>query len=77
MAKPLSCARVPWPLSDVMQAMPITVIMKSSGEPKVSTSGRTTGIARASAAAPISAPTSELMSAAPRARAASPRFAIG
>ena len=77
MAKPLSCALVPWPLSEVMQAMPITVIMKSSGEPKVSTSGRTIGIDTASAAAPISAPTSELISAAPSARPASPFFAIG
>ena len=52
-----------------MQAMPITVTMKSSGEPKVSTSGRTIGIDTASAAAPITAPTSELISAAPSARA--------
>ena len=37
MAKPFSCALVPCPLSEVMQAMPMTVTMKSSGEPKVST----------------------------------------
>ena len=77
MAKPFSCALVPCPLSEVMQAMPITVTMKSSGEPKVSTSGRTIGIETASAAAPMSAPTSELISAAPSARPASPFLAIG
>ena len=46
--------------------------MKNSEEPMESTSGCTMGIARASAKAPKTAPTSELMSAAPRARARFP-----
>jgi hypothetical protein len=65
------------PLSDVMQAMPIIDNKNNSGEPKVSTNGRTMGIANANATAPISAPTSELINAAPSARPASPFFAIG
>ena len=56
--------------------MPTTASMNSSGAPKVRTRGRTTGIARARAKAPTKAPTSELMSAAPKARPASPFFAI-
>ena len=59
-----------------MKARPTTASMKSSGEPKPSTSGRTTGTASASAKAPISAPMSEDASAAPSARPASPFFAI-
>ena len=51
--------------------------MKNSGEPKVSTSGRTMGRARASTRAPNTAPNSELVMAAPRARPASPSLAIG
>ena len=51
--------------------------MKNSEEPMDSTSGCTMGIARASAKAPKIAPTSELISAAPRARPASPFFAMG
>ena len=43
MAKPLICPRAPSPLSEVMHEMPITDNMKSSGEPKASTSGRTIG----------------------------------
>jgi hypothetical protein len=59
-----------------MKARPTIAIIKSSGEPKLSTSGRTTGTASASATAPTSAPTSELASTAPRARPASPFFAM-
>jgi len=51
--------------------------MKNSGEPIISTRGRTMGMAAASASAPKMAPTSELMSDAPRARPASPFFAMG
>ena len=51
--------------------------MKNSGEPNVSTSGRTTGMARARAKAPNTAPKSELMIAAPSARPASPFLAMG
>ena len=50
--------------------------MKNSGEPSVSTSGRTIGIASPSTSAPNTAPTSELIIAAPSARPASPFFAI-
>ena len=77
MAKPLICARVLEPLSDVMHEIPISESMNSSGEPNVSTRGRTMGIASARATAPINAPIKELISAAPRARPASPLLAIG
>ena len=77
MAKPRSWPRRPSPLSDVMHASPITETMNSSGEPNVSTSGRTIGTDTANVAAPITAPSSELMRAAPSARPASPRLAIG
>jgi hypothetical protein len=59
-----------------MKARPTIASMNSSGEPKVSTRGRTIGIAMASAKAPTSAPTSDEASAAPSARPASPFFAI-
>src|SRR5687767_1688793 len=71
---PLS--RLP-PESDATKASPSSASMKNSGEPKESTSGRTTGIASASANAPNRAPMSELASTAPSARPASPFFAIG
>ena len=57
--------------------MPMMESINSSGEPKVRTSGRTIGIARARVTAPIKAPTRELINAAPSARPASPRFAMG
>ncbi len=68
--------RAPCDESEAMNARPTIASMKSSGEPKVSTSGRTIGMASASAAAPISAPMSDEASAAPSARPASPFFAI-
>ena len=77
MANPRNCARRLKPLREVMQAMPMTESINSSGEPKVSTRGRTMGMATASVNAPIKAPTRELINAAPSARPASPRFAMG
>jgi len=59
-----------------MKAMPTMASMKSSGEPNVSTRGRTTGMASARASAPTTAPTRELIRAAPSARPASPFLAI-
>ena len=56
---------------------PSNASMKNSGDPMASTRGRTTGMARASAKAPKTAPTSELMREAPRARPASPFLAMG
>jgi len=56
--------------------MPSTASMKNSGEPRVSTSGRTMGIASPRTRAPNTAPMSELIIAAPRARPASPFFAM-
>ncbi len=64
------------PLSEAIKVRPRIASMKSSGEPKVRTSGRTTGMVRARMKAPKMAPTSELMSTAPRARPASPFFAM-
>ncbi len=72
--KPLTIAR---PLSDAINVTPNMASMKNSGERMDNTSGRTTGIARARAKAPNTAPTSELVRAAPRARPASPFFAMG
>ena len=43
MAQPRSWPRTPSPLSEVMQARPTTETMNSSGDPNVSTSGRTIG----------------------------------
>jgi len=60
-----------------MHARPTMMIRNSSGDPKVSTSGRTMGTEIASIAAPIRAPRSEAVSEAPSARPASPFFAIG
>ncbi len=77
MLNPRSWPRAPRPLKEVMQAMPIMVTMKSSGAPKLRTRGRTMGIETAKTAAPIRAPTSELIRAAPSARPASPRLAMG
>ena len=56
MANPRSCALRLKPLREVMQAIPITESMNSSGEPKVRTRGRTMGIARARVSAPIKPP---------------------
>ncbi len=53
-----------------------TGLMSISGEPKSSTSGRTTGMAPARKRAPKAAPTKELIRAAPNARPASPFFVI-
>ena len=64
------------PLSAATKVMPRTVSMKNSGDPKASTSGRTSGMASPRTSAPKTAPTSELIMAAPRARPASPRLAI-
>ena len=52
--------------------MPTTASIKSSGAPNVSTSGRTTGIARARANAPTRAPTAS--SSAPRPKPGPPRL---
>src|SRR5438128_1678148 len=65
------------PLSEATNVMPSSASMKNSGEPNVSTSGRTIGIASASTTAPKTAPKSELMIAAPNARPASPFLAMG
>ena len=65
------------PLRDARKVTPSSASMKNSGDPMASTSGRTMGMARASAKAPKTAPTSELMSDAPRARPASPFLAMG
>src|SRR5439155_299360 len=65
------------PLSEATNVMPSNASMKNSGEPKVSTSGRTIGMASASTRAPKTAPKSELMMAAPSARPASPFLAMG
>src|SRR5215510_11640256 len=72
-SKPLMSAS---PLRDATNVMPRSASMKNSGEPSASTSGRTTGIARPRTSAPNTAPTSELIIAAPSARPASPFFAI-
>src|SRR5438128_1768214 len=64
------------PESEATNVMPSRASMKNSGEPNVSTSGRTIGIARASTIAPNAAPNSELMIAAPSALPVSPFFAI-
>ena len=56
--------------------MPRRLSIRNSGAPMESTRGWTMGMARASAKAPKMAPTKELMSAAPRARPASPRLAM-
>src|SRR5205807_1591546 len=64
------------PLSEATNLMQIRASMKNTGEPCVSTSGRTIGIASPSTSAPNTAPTSELIIAAPSARPASPFFAI-
>ena len=71
--KPL--ARFP-PLRDARKVIPRTLSMRNSGAPMERTSGWTMGIASANAKAPKIAPTSELMSAAPKARPASPRLAM-
>ncbi len=65
------------PLREATNVIPSRASMKNSGEPNVSTSGRTTGMARASTRAPNTAPKSEDMIAAPSARPASPCLAIG
>ena len=65
------------PLSEATNVIPSSASMKNSGEPKVSTSGRTIGMASASTRAPKTAPKSELMMAAPSARPASPFLAMG
>ena len=65
------------PLRDATKVIPRSASMKNSEEPMESTRGCTMGMARARAKAPKTAPTSELMSAAPRARPASPFFAMG
>src|SRR5262245_23767970 len=64
------------PLSEATKVMPTRASMKNSGEPNVSTSGRTIGMVRASTRAPNTAPKSELIMAAPRARPASPFLAM-
>src|SRR5437879_625211 len=78
--RPSPPARSPFrrasPLSEATKVMPSTASMKNSGEPRVSTSGRTMGIASPRTRAPNTAPMSELIIAAPRARPASPFFAM-
>ena len=59
-----------------MNAIPTMDNIKNSGEPNVNTSGRTTGMASAKAAAPTMAPIKELVREAPNARPACPFFAI-
>ena len=65
------------PLSEAMKVIPRIASMNSSGEPKNSTSGRMMGMARARMRAPSRPATSELMSAAPMARPASPFLVMG
>ena len=64
------------PLRAATKVIPSTASMKNSGEPNASTTGRTMGMARPRTSAPKTAPTSELIIAAPRARPASPFLAI-
>ncbi len=64
-------ARVP------MKVMPMIAMINSSGEPNSSTSGRMIGIDSASDRAPMTAPKTEAVIAAPRARPASPFFDMG
>jgi hypothetical protein len=65
------------PLSEARKVMPSRASMKNSAEPMERTRGLTIKIATASERAPKIAPTSELIRAAPKARPASPFFAIG
>ncbi len=65
------------PLSDATNVMPRRASMKNSGDPKESTRGRTMGTAIASIKAPKMEPISAAIRTAPRARPASPFFAIG
>ena len=65
------------PLSAARKQIPRIAREKNSGDLKDSTSGVTMGMAAAREKAPTMAPTSELMSAAPRARPASPFLAMG
>ena len=64
-------ARVP------INVMPMIAMMNNSGEPKRSTSGRMIGIEMASETAPMTAPNTEDMIAAPSALPASPFFDMG
>ena len=65
------------PLSDPTKVIARRASMKNSGEPMERTSGAAMGIASAKTKAPKMAPTRELISAAPKARPASPFLAIG
>ena len=65
------------PLTVAMNKMPSNASAKNSGDAKLSTSGRMIGMASASMKAPMTAPTRELISAAPSARPASPFLAMG
>ena len=64
-------ARVP------MKVMPMIAMIKSSGEPNSSTSGRIIGIDKANDRAPMTEPKTEAVIAAPKARPASPFFVMG
>ncbi len=65
------------PLREATKVIPTKASMKNSGAPIERTSGLTRGIARARAKAPNTAPTRELISAAPRASPAYPLLAMG
>src|SRR5262249_28580284 len=65
------------PVREARNAMPSMENMKYWGEPTDKTRGLTIGIEIARHKAPKIAPTNELIRAAPRARPASPFFAMG
>ena len=71
---PLSTER---PLSEPIMVRPRRPSMNSSGLAKESTSGCTIGIDRPMNSPPSTPPIAEQVNAAPKARAASPRFANG
>ena len=81
MSTPMMPARMPLtgalPLSTATMVSPQSVSTKNSGEPKVSTSGRSTGRDATRTNAPTNPPSSDAAKEALRARAASPFLARG
>ena len=69
--------RMERPDSEPTMARPSTPSMKVSGDSNARITGRISGNEMPSAAAPHTPPMAEEVKAAPRARAASPRFAMG
>ena len=65
------------PLSEPTIVSPRTPSKKNSGEANERMRGRTTGMEKPRKIAPITPPSAETVKAAPKARAASPRMAIG